>query len=331
MTDWFRTARRSFLAATLCTLAAVALLTPSAQASWKDWAAGDVENEVAAGRIWSVADQVFLSPEELISRLSEARFVLLGEVHDNPDHHQLQGYLIGRIAPNQRPAVVMEMLSEDQEEALSVFDQLGEKSSGIFAEQVDWAGSGWPGFDLYRPVVDAALARNVSISAGLPGRQATRSVSAAGLVALDGGERARLGLTDPLSPRQAAGLRAEIMASHCDLLPVEAIPNMSAVQRFRDAYLADALRQTPATGPAVLVAGKGHVRKDRGVPRYLKDANGSVATVMFEEVPENTTLAAVAGLFPRDTPADYIWLTRSIERDDPCLALKNRFSGSGKP
>src|SRR5687767_16011942 len=39
------------------------------------------------GRIWDVAGARFIITEALVARLAPARFVLLGERHDNADHH----------------------------------------------------------------------------------------------------------------------------------------------------------------------------------------------------------------------------------------------------
>lgn len=42
------------------------------------------------GRIWDVSSARFIDRETLVERLAGADFVLLGERHDNPDHHMQQ-------------------------------------------------------------------------------------------------------------------------------------------------------------------------------------------------------------------------------------------------
>ena len=54
--------------------------------------------------------QVDLSAAPM-ARMQSAEIVILGEIHDNPAHHQGQARLIGQIAPR---AVVFEMLSPAQ-------------------------------------------------------------------------------------------------------------------------------------------------------------------------------------------------------------------------
>src|SRR5690348_2390749 len=63
------------------------------------------------GRIWDVSSTRFINRETLVNRLAGADFVLLGERHDNPDHHLLQAEVLrSLIAVGRRPAVGFEML-----------------------------------------------------------------------------------------------------------------------------------------------------------------------------------------------------------------------------
>src|SRR5206468_1524193 len=46
------------------------------------------------GRIWDVKAGAFIGEDVLVARLVASRFVLLGERHDNADHHALQAKLV---------------------------------------------------------------------------------------------------------------------------------------------------------------------------------------------------------------------------------------------
>ena len=82
-------------------------------------------------------------------------------------------------------------------------------------------------------------------------------------------------------------------------------------------------------GRAILLAGNGHVRSDRGVPYYLRQmAPGkNIATLLFLEVEDGKTdPAAYVERGPDGRPiADYIVLTPRAERPDPCIEMKKRF------
>ncbi len=115
--------------------------------------------------------------------------------------------------------------------------------------------------------------------------------------------------------------------SHCRLMPKTALSPMLHVQRARDAILADNMVLKGADG-AVLIAGNGHVRADRGAPLYLaKLAPGrSIATIAFREVEQGENSP---GFYIGDSggkaPFDFIWFTPRIDNRDHCAELKERF------
>ena len=43
-----------------------------------------------SGKVWSRAEGDFVSGDAVGTAVRDARYVLLGEIHDNPDHHALQ-------------------------------------------------------------------------------------------------------------------------------------------------------------------------------------------------------------------------------------------------
>jgi uncharacterized iron-regulated protein len=137
-----------------------------------------------------------------------------------------------------------------------------------------------------------------------------------------------------LSPQPLAeALAAELKGSHCGLLPDSAIPGLVAAQRYRDAHLADVvLKATEQHGSAILIAGNGHVRSDRGVPWHIRQRapDKKVISVMLIEV-EDGKIDAEAYL-PRDPDgkpaANYVVFTPRVQRADPCEAMRKSY---GKP
>src|SRR4029453_5565545 len=58
------------------------------------------------GGVWGVSAPTFISEATLTARLAGSRFVMLGERHDNPDHHVLQAKLVRALGEaGGRPAV----------------------------------------------------------------------------------------------------------------------------------------------------------------------------------------------------------------------------------
>ena len=105
---------------------------------------------------------------------------------------------------------------------------------------------------------------------------------------------------------------------------------MAAAQRYRDAHLAEALvKGGEVHGAAVLFAGNGHVRRDRGAPYYVRQLAPSKAltTVFLAEV--DASKKDPAAYVPRDPsgkPAvDYVLFTPRVARKDPCIEMRERF------
>jgi uncharacterized iron-regulated protein len=71
------------------------------------------------GVIWDVASRRRVGEAELAARVHSADIVLVGETHDNPDHHRIQAELLGVFAARHAaPAVIFEMLDREQQPAV---------------------------------------------------------------------------------------------------------------------------------------------------------------------------------------------------------------------
>ncbi|KQT66037.1 MULTISPECIES: ChaN family lipoprotein [unclassified Aureimonas] len=270
-----------------------------------------------AGRIFDAAGAE-VTPEALSRRVKGARFLVLGETHSNPDHHRLQAALLAeRAGAGDRPTVVFEMIPEGLQGALDAAIAAGSDAAAIGAA-VDWETRGWPDFSIYRPIFEAALAAGLRIRAGDLDRETMRRISKEGPASLGAERERRLGLDRAMPEADRAALSQELEASHCGMLPTSAIPAMIGVQRARDGALADAMIR--AGGPAVLIAGSGHTRRDRAVPAILQALapGAEVVSVAFVEVSEGEASPApeVLGL------SDVTVYTPRFDVSDPCEGMK---------
>jgi uncharacterized iron-regulated protein len=305
-------------------------------ADWRDrpWQAFEAERwrtHHLVGVIRNVGEDREMSPEELVTALATKRFVLLGELHDNPDHHRLQAWLVAQVKPT---AVVLEMADVDQAAALEAFQSKPDWQPAALGATLDWERRGWPKWSTYQPIAEAAKETGATILAGNAERKKVRTVARGGQDVLDGAETKRLGLDEPLPTDAEAALQAEIAASHCDMLPESLLPTMAFAQRLRDATLADRLLAAAGRGSrAVLITGNGHARRDRGVPYLLERrdvAAAEIASVMLLEV--DPEAGAALDLVPRDAAgkpaADYVWITPAASRPDPCEEMKRQMKGT---
>lgn len=270
------------------------------------------------GKVWLPASGSFIPVEELVAQAVAADVVLLGETHDNADHHALQAWMLGRVLDSgKRPLVAFEMIDSSQEPALRRHLDAHPGDAAGLGAALAWDKSGWPDWALYRPIAAAALTAGAPLAAANLPRDQVRAIAR--------GEGADT--LPPLPPEQTRILEHEIKAGHCDMLPDAALPGMVRVQRQRDAAMAAALIQGLRNqGRAVLIAGAGHVRTDHGVPHVLagQQPDARVLALAFLEVKSGETdPAAYSQLFDSARlPFDAVWFTPRAEREDQCEALR---------
>ncbi|HHK74317.1 MAG TPA: hypothetical protein ENJ57_04030 [Rhizobiales bacterium] len=280
-----------------------------------------------AGRIWSVRAGKFISPAELADQLAGAHYLLLGETHDNRDHHRLQAWVISQITRRGRkPAVVMEMIDSSQDKALAAYQKTKDHTAAGLGAAIDWKSSGWPDWRMYQPIAEAAFSSGLKIhSANFP-RMFIRKAGKKGLGVLSAERRKVLLLDQPLPEIMEADLRKMIVESHCNLLPAAATGPMVNIQRLRDAAFADAMIRAGEKAGAVMILGAEHARTDRGVPWYLARRSKSApvsSLIMIEARPENQKATESGPKSPDGRlAADYLWFTPMAERPDPCEGLK---------
>jgi uncharacterized iron-regulated protein len=279
------------------------------------------------GRIRDVRQARWIDLATLEAALSRSDFVLLGETHDNPDHHLLEARLVRAIASaGRRPAVGFEMLDTEQQAKVDQALSRSPRDPDTVAEAVGWARSGWPDFALYRPVFAAALDSGLPLLAANLTRKRAHEVVARGTTALAPRVGEILGRAGPLPEGVARALREEMSESHCGQLPESMLEPMVLMQRARDAQLAERLLDAAGTRGAVLVAGAGHVRTDRGVPTYLAreaPSRTSLAVAFLEVSLEKRDPGDYGDEFGSATlPFDYVIFTPAAAREDPCLLLR---------
>ncbi|WP_157315020.1 ChaN family lipoprotein [Chitinibacter sp. GC72] len=202
-----------------------------------------------------------------------SRYVLLGEVHDNAEGHQQRvADLRAKVAAGWRPAIALEQFDYEFQPQLSAAQsRCGSDTRCIIdaaqgSKRWDWA--------YYVPLLTLA-------------QQYQLPLLAANLSRADASKIVKTGFTAALKPElieryQLAHIPAALLAGqieavrsgHCNQLPESLLPGMARAQIARDVLMADVMLESmKSTGrDVVLIAGNGHVRRDLGVPQWLKSA-----------------------------------------------------------
>ncbi|HEY1399274.1 ChaN family lipoprotein [Roseateles sp.] len=246
----------------------------------------------------------------------EPGFVLLGELHDNPDHHRARAEQLRQlIAQEPQTVVVFEQFSRSEDAAVAQARKAtpGDVNAVIDAAKFDRKGWRWP---LHRPLFDVALQSGAEVRGGNLDRDQIRRIVREGDAAWPAD---LLALRDRAAwnGTQQDTLRKDIQDGHCGAMPEVMLPGMVQAQRARDAAMAQAMLDARQSGArrVVLIAGNGHVRRDVAVPVYLQAAG----------VPASD-IDAIAYLEPGNaTPSggyDRVERAPAPSREDPCAQFK---------
>lgn len=294
-----------------------------------DWQVQSQRDHALIGRIWQPEGNQWAAPDQLRAALAKADFVVLGETHDNPDHHRLQAQLLAAmVAADRKPVVAFEMLDASQQPALQRYLQSPDAAPGGLGKAVGWSGTGWPDWSIYQPIAEVAMNHHLTIvAANLPADK-VKEVARKGFSALSPQQVSRLGLDKPLADAWRDIMLDELYAGHCKLMPRAALGGMVKAQRSRNASMAQRMLESNAGQGVVLIAGAGHARTDFGVPMRLSQSGSVVLSVAMIEVTDDQTQAtAYAANYGVDKlPFDYVVFTPAAPREDPCERLRKRFA-----
>ena len=219
---------------------ALAALLPSVNgcstiAPVKRWQSLLLRDHPLAGKIWHVAAERFVAFAYLAESVRNAHFRLLGEVHDNADHHVIQAKLLDFLgAGGLKPLVAFEQFDREFDRALLEKQTAGTISADDVADAVKFDRKGW-NWEFYRPLVEIALRYTMPLRAANLSRTAAVRIAKQGLAALDPARVAALRLETAWSAEKEQGLRDTIIDGHCGALPASMVPAMTAAQRARDA------------------------------------------------------------------------------------------------
>ena len=274
-------------------------------------------------RIWNTRSQRYVSVTEVESQLKDARFILLGEIHDNASHHRFRRDLIAALVRDgRRPAIAMEQFDRDHQTALDRAQNELPRDPERVKNASHFNSKGW-NWSFYEPMVRMALDHNLPLLAANMSRADAFRVSTEGAAGVLGTATVdALKLDSPLPDVARRKLEKVIEDGHCGKAPREILPGIVAAQRARDAIMAQTLSRQTATG-AVLIAGNGHVRRDFGVPHYLEQYADGSNTVVVGLIEVNGARQTPDDYYTGEYPEyDFIVFTPRTPRPDPCKDIR---------
>lgn len=289
----------------------------------RQWSSPHFAGNPLVGQIFDQSGKSGLSLEALKDKAAASHFVMLGEIHPNPDHHVLQAEFLGHMVANGRkPAVVFEMVTRAEQPVLDKLSASPPDNPDTIAQRLNWKASGWPAFEMYQPLFEIALKNGLRLQAGNLEKSTVRRLGGRVGARLSDAERAALGLDKPLPEAAGKAMLEVIRTSHCNMLPDTVLPFMRDIQRARDLVMAAAMLDDANADGAVLICGSGHARLDWGAGYLVeRDAPGKLLSIAFSEV-----YTEDANDLPAHDGHHFTVLTPKQDVTDHCAAFRQRKS-----
>ncbi len=248
-----------------------------------------------------------LSHQDVVAAAAKAEIVLLGEAHDQADHHRWQlSVLAGLLAKADNLVVGFEAFPRSVQPALETWVE-GDWSRDTFLEEVRWSEVWGMEPELYLPLFDFARLYRLPMVALNVERKLVSRVGQEGWAAVPADEREGLGDPQPASKAYRLSL-GKVYQQHIPSKPkdgehgsegeeltLEEVMALPAFDRFVEAQLtwdramaealADARARTGA--PQVVgIVGSGHLQNGYGIPHQLADLGIEDVAVLLPVTPE---------------------------------------------
>jgi uncharacterized iron-regulated protein len=181
-----------------------------------DWATEIHGDHPLVGTIWLARDRRTVGREEAFDLMAQSQIVILGETHDNPDHHRFQAEALEALVERGRqPAVVFEMIPRHLQDRLDAHLRAHPGDVEGLGAAVAWERRGWPEWQMYQPIAEVARDMDLALHAGGLDDELQRKLVEGGLDDVGEQERQRLGLMHELSPGAASSLDEELFRKRC--------------------------------------------------------------------------------------------------------------------
>lgn len=265
-----------------------------------------------------------LATHDVVDALAKRRVVLLGEAHDQADHHRWQLHMTAALhARTPNLVLAFEMFPRSVQPALDdwVAGKLTEKQ---FLEASRW-NEVW-GLDprLYMPLFDFARLQRIPMVAANVARALVRRTSSEGWAAIPQAQREGVGDPAPATPayrdmlfesfamhRQGDGgpksAQAEAKPGAEDLRSPEFLRFVDSMQLW-DRAMAEAIAARAAQSGTLVVGimGSGHLRNGFGVPHQLRALGIADPAVLLPWEADDDCDELTAGV------ADYVFGVRKV-------------------
>ena len=232
-----------------------------------------------------LADEKIVTLAEMIADLRQARVVLIGEVHDNPHHHQAQLQLLkALVATGAKVAVGLEMFRSDSQPALDQW-VAGRLDRAKFREI---SQDNWGNAPQYEEIYLYARVQRLPLIGLNFSRRISQQVAAHGFASLSKELLGELPWVQCVVSPAYQEFIGRAMGKHQQ--PGISFTNFCEAQMLWDSVMARNLHDYLARHPeqtVVVLAGDGHAWK-HAIPAQLSRLGDTSWRVVLPEIPGQT-------------------------------------------
>lgn len=267
--------------------------------------------------IYEVSTGERLEPETLFERLGQAKFVLVGEHHDDLWHHEVQRRVyVGLMAESGSVALGMEMFERGVQPHLDAYitDEIDETA---MLEQTEWKKRWGMDADFYSAVWRYAQESAQPVVGINIERRLVKEVGQKGVAGLSPEDREQLPEMDLSNDAYRQQLR-DIFAQHGMADDEQRLDQFFQAQVLWDEAMADSaynfMKEHSQIKQMVVLVGSGHLLRGWGIPsrleRRLGGPGGGVVVTVIPVTIGNDNQAEMRELkyLQAEAIADYVWI-----------------------
>lgn len=248
-----------------------------------------------------------LDTAEVMARLGDASFVLLGERHDSYEHHRWQLHVLSALLGTDNLAAVgFEMFPRSSQPILDDWVK-GALTVDSFLSKSNWDKVWSFNPDLYMPLFHFVRMHQIPSQALNVDRATVRQIREQGLAEMSSDDLE--GVSKPAKPHASYRKHlAEVLEQHPGDINLK---RFIAAQTFWDRAMAEGLTKAHEAhgSPVVGIVGMGHAQYGHGLPLQLRDLGQEDVIVLSpHEIGETC---------PPDDRADYLFMVSPQPADKP--------------
>lgn len=300
-----------------------------------------------AGTIVRGHDLAPLTESEMGVVSAEADVVYLGEIHDNPWHHEIQLAVIQRLVERgARPVIGFEFFDAGQTGVLMGYVNAGNDEENTrdssraeknLRQRLGWGRERDAEWGAYYPLLEYARQQGLAVfGTDLPAG-IRRRITQNGVPGLTPVERRFVvdtGFNDGAYRRL---MEREFIKSHCGWSDPRLLDHLYQNWIARNDAMATAISEMLSdeqNRPVVMIVGAGHSRYNMGIYERVAALVAGVRQVNIGLIPVKGADTSLAEYLHAEkvngrvfVPVyDYLWFTQAKSRIDPCIKFKERLA-----